>query len=46
MAGRETVERTLAPFHIFAGVALIYFYICFALASSGRYLEQRMQYVH
>jgi polar amino acid transport system permease protein len=46
MAGRETVERTLAPFQIFAGVALIYFCICFALASYGRYLEKRMQYVH
>ena len=46
MAGRETVERTLAPFQIFAGVALIYFCICFSLASYGRYLEKRMQYVH
>ena len=46
MAGRETVERTLAPFQIFADVALIYFCICFSLASYGRYLERRMQYVH
>jgi His/Glu/Gln/Arg/opine family amino acid ABC transporter permease subunit len=46
MAGRETVERTLAPFQIFAGVALIYFCICFSVASYGRYLERRMQYVH
>lgn len=46
MAGRETVERTLAPFQIFAGVALIYFCICFALASYGRHLERRMRYVH
>jgi len=46
MAGRETVERTLAPFQIFAGVALIYFCICFSLATYGRYLEKRMQYVH
>jgi ABC-type amino acid transport system permease subunit len=46
MAGREAVERTLAPFQIFAGVALIYFCICFSLASYGRYLEKRMQYVH
>lgn len=46
MAGRETVERSLAPFQIFAGVALIYFCICFSLASYGRYLEKRMQYVH
>jgi His/Glu/Gln/Arg/opine family amino acid ABC transporter permease subunit len=46
MAGREAVERTLAPFQIFAGVALIYFCICFSVASYGRYLEKRMQYVH
>ncbi len=46
MAGREAVERTLAPFQIFAGVALIYFCICFSLASYGRHLEKRMQYVH
>ena len=46
MAGRETVERTLAPFQIFAGVALIYFCICFALASYGRHLERRMHYVN
>jgi His/Glu/Gln/Arg/opine family amino acid ABC transporter permease subunit len=46
MAGREAVERTLAPFQIFAGVALIYFCICFSLASYGRYLEKRMRYVH
>ena len=26
--------------------ALIYFCICFSLASYGRYLEKRMQYVH
>ena len=45
MAGRETVERTLAPFQIFAGVALIYFCICYSLAAYGRYLENRMRYV-
>ena len=46
MAGREAVERTLAPFQIFAGVALIYFCLCYALARYGRYLERRMHYVH
>jgi His/Glu/Gln/Arg/opine family amino acid ABC transporter permease subunit len=46
MAGRETVERTLAPFQIFAGVALIYFCLCYSLAAYGRHLERRMQYVH
>jgi His/Glu/Gln/Arg/opine family amino acid ABC transporter permease subunit len=46
MAGREAVERSLAPFQIFAGVALIYFCMCYSLARYGRYLERRMQYVH
>jgi polar amino acid transport system permease protein len=46
MAGRETVERTLAPFQIFAGVALIYFCLCYSLAAYGRHLEKRMRYVH
>jgi len=46
MAGRETVERTLAPFQIFAGVALIYFCLCYSLAAYGRYLENRLRYVH
>jgi polar amino acid transport system permease protein len=45
-AGREAVERSLAPFQIFAGVALIYFCMCYSLAWYGRYLEKRMQYVH
>jgi polar amino acid transport system permease protein len=46
MAGREAVERTLAPFQIFAGVALIYFCLCYSLAAYGRHLEKRMRYVH
>jgi His/Glu/Gln/Arg/opine family amino acid ABC transporter permease subunit len=46
MAGREVVERTLAPFQIFAGVALIYFCLCYSLAAYGRHLEKRMRYVH
>ena len=46
MAGREAVERSLAPFQIFAGVALIYFCICYSLGRYSRYLERRMQYVH
>jgi ABC-type amino acid transport system permease subunit len=45
-AGREAVERTVAPFQIFAGVALIYFCLCYALARYARHLERRMQYVH
>ena len=46
MAGREVVERSLAPFQIFAGVALIYFCICYSLARYGRHLEKRMHYGH
>jgi polar amino acid transport system permease protein len=41
MASREVVERTLAPFQIFFGAALIYFVICYAMALYGRYLERR-----
>ena len=42
LAGREVVERTLAPFQIFGGVAFIYFCICFSLAQYARRLEQRL----
>ena len=41
MASREVVERTLAPFQIFLGAALIYFCICYTLALYGRFLERR-----
>jgi len=41
MASREVVERTLAPFQIFIGAALIYFCICYTLALYGRCLERR-----
>ena len=41
MASREVVERTLAPFQIFIGAALIYFCICYTLALYGRILERR-----
>jgi His/Glu/Gln/Arg/opine family amino acid ABC transporter permease subunit len=46
LAGKEVVERTLAPFQIFAGVALIYFVICYSLGRYGHYLESRMRYGH
>lgn len=46
LAGRQIVERTLAAFQIFGGVAFIYFVICFALSCYGRYLERRMSYAH
>lgn len=44
--GRQIVERTLAPFEVFGGVALIYFVICFALSRCGAYLERRTSFVH
>jgi polar amino acid transport system permease protein len=44
--GRQIVERTLAPFEVFGGVALIYFAICFALSRCGAYLERRTSFVH
>jgi His/Glu/Gln/Arg/opine family amino acid ABC transporter permease subunit len=44
--GRQIVERTLAPFEVFGGVAFIYFIICFALSRCGAYLERRTSFVH
>jgi His/Glu/Gln/Arg/opine family amino acid ABC transporter permease subunit len=44
--GRQIVERTLAPFEIFAGVAVVYFVICFSLSQCGRVLERRTRYAH
>jgi His/Glu/Gln/Arg/opine family amino acid ABC transporter permease subunit len=41
MASREVVERTLAPFQIFIGAAVLYFCICYSLACYGKYLERR-----
>ncbi len=46
MASREIVERTLAPFQIFLGAALIYFCICYVLALYGRHLERRVLQGH
>jgi polar amino acid transport system permease protein len=46
LAGREVVERTFAPFQILGGVALIYFAICFTLATIARRLEVSNRYVH
>ncbi len=42
MTGREVVERTLAPFQVFGGVAAIYFVICCALSLCGKALEARL----
>jgi polar amino acid transport system permease protein len=46
LSGREIVERTLAAFQVFGGVALIYFAICYALSLYARRLEQRLAYRH
>ena len=46
MASREVVERTLAPFQIFIGAAVIYFCICYTLALYGRHLERRVLLGH
>jgi His/Glu/Gln/Arg/opine family amino acid ABC transporter permease subunit len=42
LSGREVVERTLAPFQIFGGVAAMYFIICYSLSLCGRALEGRL----
>jgi polar amino acid transport system permease protein len=46
LSGREIVERTLAAFQVFGGVALIYFAMCYALSLYARRLEQRLAYRH
>ncbi|HEX4171104.1 MAG TPA: amino acid ABC transporter permease [Acetobacteraceae bacterium] len=46
MASREIVERTLAPFQIFLGAAVVYFCICYTLALYGRSLERRVLQGH
>jgi His/Glu/Gln/Arg/opine family amino acid ABC transporter permease subunit len=42
LAGREVVERTLAPFQVFGGIAAMYFVICYGLSLCGRTLERRV----
>jgi His/Glu/Gln/Arg/opine family amino acid ABC transporter permease subunit len=42
MAGRQVVERTLAPFQVFGGIAAIYFVICYSLSLCGRAMERRL----
>jgi His/Glu/Gln/Arg/opine family amino acid ABC transporter permease subunit len=46
LSGREVVERTLAPFQIFGGIALIYFVICYSLSLFGRSMERRVRFTH
>jgi His/Glu/Gln/Arg/opine family amino acid ABC transporter permease subunit len=42
MTGSQVVERTLAPFQVFGGVAAIYFVICYSLSLCGRAMERRL----
>ncbi len=46
LAGRQVVERTLAPFQIFGGVALIYFVICYSLSLCSQAMERQLPHVH
>jgi len=45
-AAREVVERTLAPFQIFLGVMILYFFICYPLSILAKRLEQTYAYEH
>jgi len=44
LTGNEVVERTLAPFQVFGGVALIYFVICYSLSLGGKALEVHLSH--
>ena len=44
-AGREIVERTMAPFQVFGGIAIIYFLFCYCLSILGSKLERKYAYV-
>ena len=46
MAGQQVVERTLAPFQVFGGVAALYFIVCGSLALCGYALERRLGNAH
>lgn len=46
LAGREIIQRDLAPFQVFGLIALIYFCLCMLVASAGRRLEARFAYEH
>lgn len=43
-AGREIVERSLAPFPIFLGILAIYFILCYPLGITARMLDKRFSY--
>lgn len=44
LASKEVVERTLAPFQIFAVAMVTYFVICFALTRIGDRIERSLSY--
>lgn len=46
LASLEVVERTLAPFTVFFGAALIYFVICFSLSLLSKRLEKGALHGH
>jgi His/Glu/Gln/Arg/opine family amino acid ABC transporter permease subunit len=43
-AGREIVERTLAPFQIFLGILVIYFIICYPLGIAAKVLDRHYRF--
>jgi polar amino acid transport system permease protein len=46
LAGREIIQRDLAPFQVFGLIALLYFCLCMLVARAGRRLEARFAYEH
>jgi His/Glu/Gln/Arg/opine family amino acid ABC transporter permease subunit len=44
LTGSQVVERTLAPFQVFGGIAVIYFVICYSLSLCGDAMERRLQH--
>jgi polar amino acid transport system permease protein len=46
LAGREIIQRDLAPFQVFGLVAAIYFCLCSLIAHAGRRLEAKFAYEH
>ncbi len=46
LAGREIIQRDLAPFQVFGLIAALYFCLCTLVAHAGRWLEARFAYEH
>lgn len=46
LASLEVVERTLAPFSVFLGTAVIYFVMCFSLSQVSKRLERSTLHGH